>query len=129
MIEINQYQRCDLTLITVTMSGRLTERELRVFAPHFESEIRHFKNLRLLFQLGSDLSWEPRSNWRYLSFDSHHHVSVARLGIVAQERRWRRWVVGACAPLNVAATLHFHPRCLLAARQWLFGRDAISSID
>jgi hypothetical protein len=129
MIEIDQYARGELTLISVSMSGRLTERELRVFLPHFESEIRHHKKLRLLMQLGLDLSWEPRSNWRSLSFNSRHSTSVSRLAVVGAERRWRQWLVKACASLSVTTTLHFHPRRIVAARQWLFGRDAVSSVD
>jgi hypothetical protein len=129
VIEMEQYRRGENTIITVTMKGRLTERELRVFKPHFESEIRHHKGLRLLLQLDRGLSWEPRSNWRNLSFDSRHHVSVSRLAIVAEERAWRQWLVKACGPLNPELILQFHPRRLTSAQQWLFGRGSMSQTE
>lgn len=123
MIEFDQYHRDEQTLIVVTMSGRLSERELKVFQPQFESEIRHHRDLRLLFRLSSDLSWEPRSNWRGLSFDSRHRTSVARLAVVGADPAWRRWVLKACAPLSSHFILSCNTRRLDQAQKWLAGRS------
>ncbi len=51
MIDTKLLQKGADTLVICTLQGQLTAREYHVFLPQFESEIRHFTDLRVLFNV------------------------------------------------------------------------------
>lgn len=118
MIDIHQLQSGEDVIFHLKFDGILTEAQYQVFLPHFESEVRHHKNLRLLFDLGSGLGWEARSPWRTLRFDSRHHTDIAKLGIVGN-RAWHDWIVKACSPMNVRRTFLFARNQREFALSWI----------
>lgn len=119
MIDISLFSHGNHSLMTVKLTGRLTQSEYQVFLPHFESEVRHYVELRLLFELDSALEWEPRSRWRSLRFDSQHRTNISRLAIVGGDKHWSTWLANACAPMTIQRTLTFSSRHLAQAISWL----------
>lgn len=119
MIDFQYSQLDGKTLIQVSLSGRLTQREYAVFKPHFESEIRHYTNLRLLFDLDNSLSWDPRSCWRFLRFDSRNRSSIHKLAIIGPAPNWHRWLWAACRPLKVGQALPFTANQRPTAFAWV----------
>ena len=49
MIVIENFSRGSESLMTVTLEGQLKESQYLQFLSHFESEVRHHKGLKLLF--------------------------------------------------------------------------------
>ena len=76
MIEISRFERRQRTILIIRLSGRLTKQQFEGFRAQVESEVRHHKNLRLMFEIADDLRWDPRSRWYQLRFDSRHHTSI-----------------------------------------------------
>jgi len=94
-------------LIKVSLSECLTQLEHQVFLTALESEIRHYQNLRLLFELDDHLTWEPRSMWRHLRFDSQHRPHISKLAIVGGGPVWQKWLWTACQPLRIQEAVLF----------------------
>jgi hypothetical protein len=116
---MHRLERDDKTLFAVLLSGRLTQPEYEVFRAHFESEIRHHKTLRLMFEIEDRLSWQPRSQWRGLKFDSNHHTDIYKLAIVGRDPVWREWVGTAFSPMKIGQVLQFSSDQKLLAKTWL----------
>lgn len=120
MIDIQRLQRGSDCLLVVEFDGRLTEREHKVFLPHFESEIRHHKDLRLLFLLADRMVWDVDSSWRRLRFDSRHRTSILKLAVVGGGSvLWHFWLAPACKPLSIATTLRFKNHERAEAASWV----------
>lgn len=109
-------------MISVLFEGRLTQKEYLVFRPQLESTIRHYEGLRLVFVMDYELSWEPRSMWRKLRFDSRHRTSVARLAVVGGSEAWRKWILKACQPLKVREAMTFPSSYQRLAVAWAGSR-------
>lgn len=118
MIDIQHLQKDNRDLIIVTLKGRLTAEEYDVFLPHFESEIRHFTDLLILFDLSDFEGWQARSLWRKLSFNSNHRTSLAKIAIVGPLRR-TRWMEKACRPLSYHTLKRFRSRESNIAHSWI----------
>lgn len=93
-------------LVVVSLSDCLTQLEHQVFLPVLECEMRLHKDLRLIFELGDGLHWEPRSRWRSLRF-SGRHTHIHKLAIIGGEPSWQKWLWTACQPLTVRQALLF----------------------
>lgn len=119
MIDMHRLEREDKTMFAVLLSGRLTQPEYEVFRAHFESEIRHHKTLRVMFEIEDGLSWQPRSQWRDLKFDSHHHTDIYKLAIVGGDQAWRDWVGTAFSPMKIGHILQFSSDQKPLAKTWL----------
>ena len=120
MIVIENFSRGSESLMTVTLEGQLKESQYLQFLSHFESEVRHHKGLKLLFDLDKALRWEARSRWRSLKFDSHHHTSSSQLAVVGNDE-WQKWLVHACTPMSIQQIMLFSPYQLHLAKRWLSG--------
>jgi SpoIIAA-like len=118
VIDFMQLERDEKTLFLVTLCGRLTAEQYRVFPPQFESELPAHDALSLLFDLREFKGWEPMSRWKRLSFDSKHRTSVARVAIVGP-LRWRIWMARACVPLGCPETREFLSKSIDGAFNWL----------
>lgn len=119
MIDIQIFERGGETMMFVNLSGRLTQMEYAVFLPHFESEVRHHKGLRLMFDLNAQLSWEPRSCWRRLKFDSRQQTHISKLAVLGGGLDWYRWLSRACQPLTIERRLAFPSAWREQAIDWL----------
>ena len=119
MIDIHLFTRGTHSLIAVKLEGLLTQAEYQVFLSHFESEIRHHADLRLFFEFEVNLSWEARSCWRSLKFDSRHRTSIAKMAVVGGGSAWHTWLQSACKPLNIARTFRFSASQRGQAVSWL----------
>jgi hypothetical protein len=86
-------------LMVVTFTGRLTAKEYALFLPHFESEIRHYAGLRVLFDLRDLDGWCPSTGWRKLTYDSRQRTDLLKIAIVGSPRR-TMWMKRACLPLS-----------------------------
>ena len=101
MIVIENFSRGSESLMTVTLEGQLKESQYLQFLSHFESEVRHHKGLKLLF-------------------DSHHHTSISQLAVVGNDE-WQKWLVHACTPMSIQQIMLFSPYQLHLAKRWLSG--------
>lgn len=119
MIEISHFTRAGDTMLVVDLRGRLTREQYESFRSQMESEIRHYPNLRLLFEIGADLKWDPRSDWRHLRFDSNHRTSIYKLAIVGGEHPWQKWLWAACLPMNIKEAAFFASSQRHLALVWL----------
>jgi SpoIIAA-like len=118
MIDIQLFQKGADTLVTCTLQGRLTAKEYDIFLPHFESEIRHFTDLRVFFDLTELEGWCPGTPWRTLSFNSQHRTDVAKIAIVGPIRQ-RRLINRACQPLSYKELRRFFTRDIDDAWTWI----------
>lgn len=118
MIDIQLLQKGADTLVTCTLQGKLTAREYDIFLPHFESEIRLFTDLRVLFDLTEFKGWCRRTPWRTLSFNSQHRTNVAKIALVGPIRR-TRWMKQACQPLSYKELRRFFTKDIDDAWAWI----------
>lgn len=119
MIEISRFERRQRTILIIRLSGRLTKQQFEGFRAQVESEVRHHKNLRLMFEIADDLRWDPRSRWYQLRFDSRHHTSIYRLAVVGGDKPWQRWIWTACLPMSVEQGAFFSLAQKSQAYFWL----------
>ena len=118
MIDIQHLQKNHHDLIVVTLTGRLSAEEYDIFLPHFESEIRHFTDLFLLFDLREFEGWRAGSLWRKLSFNSNHRTSLSKIALVGTVKA-AGWIEKACRPLSYRELKRFRARNLDSAYSWL----------
>lgn len=117
MIEIQHLQRNEENLLHVALSGKLTTREFEVFFAQLESDLGALSNLRVVFELG-DVSWQRRSGWTRLSFDSRHRTDIRKLAIIGDLSQ-SEWMASACEPLTVQEVQLFQPTQRKEALDWI----------
>ena len=118
MIDIQLLQKGADTLVICTLQGQLTAREYDVFLPQFESEIRHFTDLRVLFNVTELDGWCRGTPWRTLSFNSRHRTHVAKIAVVGPIYR-ARWMARACQPLSFKDLRRFPTKDIADAWAWI----------
>lgn len=120
MIDLEHLQKNEEMLVVVSFSGRLTTLEYKAFLPHFESEIRDFSKLRILFDAREVTGWEVGSLWRKLSFDSNHRTVLVKIAIVGTLEK-TRWLGKACLPWYCKNLRTFSPEKMDDALAWIEG--------
>jgi hypothetical protein len=118
MIDIQHLQKDNRDLIIVTLTGRLTTEEYDVFLPHFESEVRHFTDLLVLFDLREFEGWRAGSLWRKLSFNSNHRTSIEKIAVVGS-MKGATLIKKACKPLSYGSIKRFRSRDMDVAQSWI----------
>lgn len=119
MIDIHRLERENKTLFKILLEGLLTQQEYEVFRSHFESEVRHYKAVRVVFEMADDLRWEPRSQWRDLKFDSNHSTNIYKIAIIGENQAWRDWAQRAFSPMKVESLLKFSPEQKPLVSTWI----------
>ena len=118
MIDMQLYQKKADTLRPCTLEGRLTQREYSVFLPNFESEIGHFTDLRVFFDLTEFDGWCSGTPWRKLSLNSRYRTNLDKIAIVGLTRR-ALWLERACRPLRYKKIRRFSPHRVEVAWNWI----------
>jgi hypothetical protein len=77
--------------------------------------------VRLLILLDGFDGWEPRDDWRDLSFYTQRGDAVDRIAIVGDERWRSEALMFAGTDLRMAPVEFFSNGALAAARDWLTG--------
>jgi len=75
--------------------------------------------IRLLFVLDSFQGWDPKDDWRDMSFYTKYGSSVDRIAIVGEERWRSETLMFAGADLRRAPVQFFPAASLAEARDWL----------
>ena len=118
MIDIQHLGHCENNLILVKFTGKLTAKEHGIFLAHFESEIRHYKGLRVFFDLREVEGWFPTTGWRKLTFISRHRTDLAKIAIVGSPRR-TIWMKRACLPLSYQEMKRYLSKHFDSALWWI----------
>jgi stage II sporulation SpoAA-like protein len=84
-------------------------------------EMGRVGNVRLLFVLDGFEGWDPKDDWRDMSFYTKYGSSIDRIAIVGDERWRAETLMFAGADLRRAPVQFFAHAALDEARQWLDG--------
>ncbi len=83
------------------------------------NEMRRVGNLRLLFILDAFEGWDPKEDWRDMTFYAKYGSSIDRIAIVGDERWRSETLMFAGADLRRAPVQFFANGSLSEARAWL----------
>jgi|SRR5918993_4251274 hypothetical protein len=99
--------------------GTLRSRELADCQNILTGEMGRVGAVRLLVLLEGFEGWEPRDDWRDLTFYAKHGDAVERIAIVGDDE-WRgRMLMFAGSDLRKAPVEFFDEGSVSAARSWL----------
>ena len=106
-------------ILRVDVRGVLRQPELERCQREVLDEVSKTGAVRLLFVLDGFEGWDPRDNWRDMSFYVTHGDDIERIAIVG-EQRWRETtMMFAAADLRKAPVEFFDEGALEEARAWL----------
>ncbi len=108
----------DGKFIEVQASGKLTTEDYRQFVPEVEHAIQRKGRLRILFDMRDFHGWNTGGLWQDIKFDLRHFADIERLALVG-EKRWQKWMAGACRPFTRAKIRYFDHEAANEARYWL----------
>src|SRR5262245_13201232 len=112
----------------IDIQGTLHKRDLDRCEQEMIGEIARLGSVRLLFVLERFEGWDPRDNWKDLTFYVKHGDQIERIAIVGEER-WRSLaLMFANADLRKGPVEYFAEDSVADARAWLGAdpRDARS---
>lgn len=109
----------DGDLITLRVSGRLTQSELSSLQQHSTEIIARADKVRLLVLVEHFEGWEQGGQWDDFSFQDANDARIKRMAIVGEER-WRDLaLLFAAKDLREFPVEYFPAEQLVAARAWL----------
>ena len=114
-------QREDGNVYRLDIRGTLRSRDFRECQDALAGEMNRVGPVRLLILLDGFDGWEPRDDWRDLSFYAQRGDAIDRIAIVGDERWRSEALMFAGTDLRKAPVEFFSNGALAAARDWLAG--------
>jgi hypothetical protein len=105
-------------MIHVTVSGKLTKEDYKLFIPILEEDIRENGKIRILFHMHDFHGWDISALWEDLKFDIKHFSDIERLAMVG-DKKWEKGMAAFCKPFTTAKIRFFAPEEIDTAREWL----------
>jgi hypothetical protein len=105
-------------LLELTMKGKLTTADYKLFLPEIERLIAKHGKLRMLVVFRDFHGWKPGALWEDIKFDVKHHSDIERLAMVG-ETNWQKWMAGFCRPFTSASIGYFDTSEIDRAREWI----------
>jgi stage II sporulation SpoAA-like protein len=99
--------------------GTLHRYEFQQCQERLIEEMRRVGNIRLLFVLDGFQGWDPKDDWRDMSFYTKYGSSIDRIAIVGDEQWRSETLMFAGADLRKAAVQFFPTTSLDDAREWV----------
>jgi len=109
----------DAGIVTLRVSGRLTQAELRLAQQQTVSAVGPRGRFNILVLAEHFNGWEEGGQWEDFSFQETHDARIGRMAIVAEER-WRDLALLFTSSGLRPFPIEFFPAASLgAARAWL----------
>lgn len=109
----------DGNMFRLDIRGTLRSQDFRNSQEAIAAEITRVGRVRLLILLEGFEGWEPRDDWRDLSFFVSRGDEIDRIAIVGDERWRSEALMFAGSDLRKAPVEFFSNGALAAARDWL----------
>ncbi len=105
-------------MIHVTVSGKLTKEDYKLFIPKLEEDIRENGKIRILFHMDNFHGWEMSALWEDIKFDMKHFSDIERLAMVG-DKQWEKGMSSFCKPFTTAKIRFFELNEIEQAKTWL----------
>lgn len=105
-------------LITVRVSGTLTQEDYDQLIPAWEKEIAEHGSMRMLFLMEDFHGWKPGAAWDDFRFDTKHAKHIERVAMVG-EKKWQEWFAKIGALFVKDDVRYFDLADLSAAERWV----------
>lgn len=105
-------------ILSVKMSGKLTQEDYEVFVPEVESLIKSQGKIRILLQMHDFHGWTVGALWEDIKFDVKHFKDIERLAMVG-DRKWEAGMAAFCKPFTTATVRYFDESEVESARKWI----------
>ena len=114
-------------IVTLVVSGHLTQRELAAAQAEAASLIRKAGKIRFLVLAEGFEGWERGGQWSDFSFQEAHDADIERMAIVGEEQ-WRDLtLLFTSQGLRPFPIEYFPPARLAEARAWLVAGQGMQS--
>jgi hypothetical protein len=105
-------------IITVRLTGKLTEEDYANFLPEVERLMAERPKTRMLVEMHDFHGWKMRAAWEDFKFGIRHFSDFERLALVG-EKKWHKGMAWFCKPFTSAEVRYFDHDHLDEARAWL----------
>ena len=108
----------DGNLITVQVSGRLTQEDYEQLIPAWQRIIREHGSMRMLFIMENFAGWKAGAAWDDLRFSTSHARQVERVAMVG-EKKWQKWLTKIGSYFVSTPVKYFDNASLTEAERWV----------
>jgi hypothetical protein len=108
----------DGRLLTLRLTGKLHEKDYKIFAPIVDSAIQKHGKIRMVVQMHNFHGWDAGALWEDVKFDVTHFNKIERLAIIG-EKTWEKWMAVFCKPFTTATVKYFDADQFADARKWI----------
>lgn len=115
---MHRISQTDGNLITVHVSGTLTQEDYDQLIPSWEKVIAEQGSMRLLFVMEDFHGWKPGAAWDDFRFESRHAAKVERVALVG-EKKWQEWFAKIGSLIAQENVHYFDLDDLSAAERWV----------
>ncbi|HEY5036957.1 MAG TPA: STAS/SEC14 domain-containing protein [Chthoniobacterales bacterium] len=105
-------------LITVRVSGRLTQEDYDQLIPAWEKEIAEHGSMRMLLLMEDFHGWTPGAGWDDFHFTATHAKHIERVAMVG-EKKWQEWFAKVGSLLVSEDVRYFDLANLSEAERWV----------
>ena len=117
-MSVELIEEMDGKLLTVRLSGKLSEEDYELFVPEVERLIQKHGKVRMLVIMEDFHGWDAGALWEDIKFDWKHFSDVERLALVG-DSKWEKGMATFCKPFTTADVKFFDLDHLGEARRWL----------
>lgn len=109
-------------IISVTVSGTLTESDYETLKPRLEREAQEHDTMRLVWEMEGFEGWQPGALWEDAKLDMQINSEVTRLAMLG-EARWQDWLTQLSKPFAAGDVRYFDRSERDAAYAWIRSGD------
>jgi SpoIIAA-like len=115
---MHQLTRNEGNLVTVRVSGKLTQSDYEQLIPGWERLLKAEGSMRMLFIMEDFHGWEPGAAWDDFRFSTGHAQKVERIAMVG-EKKWQKWLAKIGGVFMPERVHYFDLADLAEAERWV----------
>ncbi len=105
-------------LITVRVSGKLTQEDYDELMPAWEHLIANQGSMRMLLVMEDFHGWKPVAAWDDFRFGTAHGKHIERIAMVG-EKKWQEWLAKIGSIFTPERVRYFDLANLDSAERWV----------
>jgi len=116
--EVAFFAESNSNVLKVSVSGKLTAEDYKLFVPEIERHIEEHGKIRILFEMRDFHGWTAGALWQDIKFDVKHFRDIDRIAMIG-EKAWEHGMATFCKPFTSAKIRYFDHEQIDEAQKWI----------
>ncbi len=105
-------------MVGFSLSGKLHDKDYKIFVPQMERVIEREGKVRLLALFHDFHGWDLHAAWDDMAFGAKHFGDIEKIALVG-DRKWEEWMAKIGKPFTRATVKYFDSGEMERAWVWL----------